>query len=50
MKTGVRWAWLSPPVRFLLPENPEYEPIRIDLKDQPLVIEGLAVGVLRKEI
>jgi len=34
----------------LLPENPEYEPIRIDLKDQPLVIEGLAVGVLRKEI
>jgi repressor LexA len=34
----------------LLPENPAYEPIRIDLKDQPLVIEGLAVGVLRKEI
>lgn len=34
----------------LLPENPDYEPIRIDLKDQPLVIEGLAVGVLRKEI
>ena len=34
----------------LLPENPDYEPIRIDLKDQQLVIEGLAVGVLRKEI
>jgi len=34
----------------LLPENPDYGPIRIDLKDQPLVIEGLAVGVLRKEI
>ena len=34
----------------LLPENPAYEPIRIDLKDQPLVFEGLAVGVLRKEI
>jgi repressor LexA len=34
----------------LLPENPAYEPIRIDLKDQPLVIVGLAVGVLRKEI
>ena len=34
----------------LLPENPAYQPIRIDLKDQPLVIEGLAVGVLRKEI
>jgi repressor LexA len=34
----------------LLPENPAYEPIRIDLKNQSLVIEGLAVGVLRKEI
>jgi repressor LexA len=34
----------------LLPENPAYEPIRIDLRDQSLVIEGLAVGVLRKEI
>ena len=34
----------------LMPENPDYEPIRIDLRDQDLVIEGLAVGVLRKEI
>lgn len=34
----------------LLPENPAYDPIRLDLNDQPLVIEGLAVGVLRKEI
>lgn len=34
----------------LLPENPDYEPIRIDLKEQSFVIEGLAVGVLRKEI
>lgn len=34
----------------LLPENPDYEPIRIDLREQPLVIEGLGVGVLRKEI
>jgi repressor LexA len=34
----------------LLPENPAYEPIKIDLRDQPLVIEGLGVGVLRKEI
>lgn len=34
----------------LLPENPAYEPIRIDLREQPLVIEGLGVGVLRKEI
>ena len=34
----------------LLPENPDYEPIRVDLREQELVIEGLAVGVLRKEI
>jgi repressor LexA len=34
----------------LLPENPAYEPIRIDLREQPLVIEGLGVGILRKEI
>lgn len=34
----------------LLPENPDYEPIRIDLREQALVIEGLAVGVLRREI
>jgi repressor LexA len=34
----------------LVPENPDYEPIRIDLREQELVIEGLAVGVLRKEI
>ncbi|MGD2112213.1 MAG: transcriptional repressor LexA [Gammaproteobacteria bacterium] len=34
----------------LLPENPDYEPLRVDLREQDLVIEGLAVGVLRKEI
>lgn len=32
----------------LLPENEEYEPIRVDLREQELVIEGLAVGVLRR--
>lgn len=31
----------------LLPENPDFEPIRVDLRQQPLVIEGLGVGVLR---
>ena len=31
----------------LLPENPDFTPIVIDLRRQPLVIEGLAVGVLR---
>ena len=34
----------------LLPENPDYEPIRVDLREQPLAIEGLGVGILRKEI
>ena len=34
----------------LLPENSEYEPIRVDLREQDLVIEGLGVGILRKEI
>jgi len=31
----------------LLAENPEYEPIRVDLRSESLVLEGLAVGVLR---
>ena len=34
----------------LLPENPDYEPIRVDLREQSLAIEGLGVGILRKEI
>jgi len=31
----------------LLPENPEFQPILVDLRRQSLVIEGLAVGVIR---
>ncbi|MHB0982103.1 MAG: transcriptional repressor LexA [Thiobacillus sp.] len=31
----------------LLPENPDFEPIEVDLKRQELVIEGIAVGVIR---
>lgn len=31
----------------LLPRNPEFEPIRVDLKERQLVIEGLGVGVIR---
>ncbi len=31
----------------LLPENEEFEPIEIDLKEQELVIEGVVVGVIR---
>lgn len=32
----------------LLPENPDFEPIVVDLKYQALAIEGIAVGVIRK--
>ena len=31
----------------LLPENPEFEPIVIDARREPLAIEGIAVGVIR---
>ncbi len=31
----------------LLPENPDFEPIVVDLRKQELVIEGLGVGVIR---
>jgi repressor LexA len=31
----------------LLPENPAFEPIQVDLRTRGLVIEGLGVGVLR---
>jgi repressor LexA len=31
----------------LLPENDDFEPIVVDLREQSLVIEGLAVGVIR---
>lgn len=34
----------------LLAENPDYAPIRVDLREQELVIEGLAVGLLRNGI
>lgn len=32
---------------WLLPENPEFEPIVVDLSRQHLVIEGVGVGVIR---
>lgn len=35
-------------VVWLLPENPEFEPMRIDLREQSLLIEGVVVGVLRR--
>ncbi len=32
----------------LLPENPKYSPIEVDLREQEFAIEGLSVGVLRR--
>ncbi|MFT4518536.1 MAG: repressor LexA [Halioglobus sp.] len=32
----------------LLPENPDYDPIHVDLREQEFAIEGLSVGVLRR--
>ena len=31
----------------LLPENPDYDPIEVDLRDSNFAIEGLSVGVIR---
>jgi repressor LexA len=33
---------------WLLPENAEFEPIRVDLDRQAVVIEGVVVGVVRR--
>ena len=35
-------------VVWLMPENPDFEPIRVDLKEETLMIEGIVVGVVRR--
>ena len=35
-------------ILHLLPENEDYSPIKVDLKAQDFAIEGLSVGVLRR--
>jgi repressor LexA len=32
---------------LLLPENPEFQPIEVDLRREPVVIEGIGVGIIR---
>ncbi len=32
---------------WLMPENPDFTPIEVDLRTEPLVIEGLGVGLIR---
>ena len=36
-------------IAWLLPENEDFEPMRIDLREQSLTIEGLVVGVVRQD-
>jgi repressor LexA len=35
-------------VVWLMPENEDFEPIRVNLKEEPLLIEGIVVGVVRQ--
>jgi len=35
---------------WLLPENPDFEPITVDLNEQELTIEGIVVGVVRNAV
>lgn len=44
----VKRLHLIPGGAELLPENPDFKPIIVDFARQPLVIEGLAVGVIRR--
>jgi len=37
-------------VVWLLPENRDFEPIRVDLAQESLLIEGVVVGVLRRGV
>jgi repressor LexA len=45
--TVKRYKQVGGSVVWLMPENEEFEPIRVDLKEQSLIIEGVVVGVLR---
>src|SRR6185503_20509978 len=36
------------PVVWLMPENADFEPIKVNIKEDPLIIEGVVVGVLRR--
>jgi repressor LexA len=34
-------------VVWLLPENDDFSPIKVDLKEESMVIEGVVVGLVR---
>src|SRR5687768_9425937 len=46
--TVKRYKQAAGSIVWLMPENEEFEPIRVDLREQSLIIEGVVVGVLRK--
>lgn len=37
------------PLVELLPANPDYEPIVVDMREEPLAIEGIMVGLIRQD-
>ena len=37
------------PLVELLPANPDYEPIVVDTREEPLAIEGIMVGLIRQD-
>jgi repressor LexA len=45
--TVKRYKQAGGSIVWLMPENEDFEPLRIDLKEQSLIIEGVVVGVLR---
>jgi repressor LexA len=45
--TVKRYKQAGGSIVWLMPENEEFEPLRVDLKEQSLIIEGVVVGVLR---
>jgi repressor LexA len=46
--TVKRYKQAGGSIVWLMPENEDFEPIRVDLREQSLIIEGVVVGVLRK--
>ncbi len=46
--TVKRYRQGRPPLVWLMPENADFEPIKVDLKEEPMIIEGIVVGVLRR--
>ena len=37
-------------VVWLMPENADFEPLRVDLQHESLLIEGIVVGVVRRNV